>query len=156
MVGINSDRDGVAVSERSPRARMKSRIQVNPPMSSMLPAQSRKSSGICPQMQSKSQFTEIQQRLHLCNTQIRRDSNSTVSSYYGSMRSADMSRKSGLTSQGSTMRQGMGTSSFYDSISAFTSRRSSQFSTNTNGGTCVPPSPPSQLLAGQLQRLQNS
>lgn len=54
--------------------------------------------------QTKTQLTELQQRLQpTVNTQqqaqIRRDSNSTVSSYYGSMRSADMSRKSSLASQ---------------------------------------------------------
>lgn len=49
----------------------------------------------------------------------------------------------------------MATGSFYDPISAGSSRRSSQLSTATTGGTCIPPSPPSHLLAGQLQRLQN-
>lgn len=53
------------------------------------------------------------------------------------------------------MRPGINTGSFYDPISAGSSRRSSQLSTaTTGGGTGVPPSPPSHLLAGQLQRLQ--
>lgn len=54
------------------------------------------------------------------------------------------------------MRPGMGPSSFYDPISAGSSRRSSQLSTTTNGGVSIPPPPPSHLLAGQLQRLQSS
>lgn len=54
------------------------------------------------------------------------------------------------------MRPGMGPSSFYDPISAGSSRRSSQLSTATTGGVSIPPPPPSHLLAGQLQRLQSS
>lgn len=54
------------------------------------------------------------------------------------------------------MRPGIGPSSFYDPISAGSSRRSSQLSTTTNGGASIPPPPPSHLLAGQLQRLQSS
>ncbi|KAL3284723.1 hypothetical protein HHI36_018869 [Cryptolaemus montrouzieri] len=173
MVGIGSDRGEMTVSERSPRARIKPRIQIKPPVSPFLAPQKKNigitdlnrritdlkmESGINTQIPPKSLMADTQQKLQTNNTQtpIRRDSNSTVSSYYGSMRSADMSRKSSLASQGSSLRPGMGTSSFYDPISAGTSRRSSQLSTNTSGGTCVPPSPPSQLLAGQLQRLQNS
>ncbi|ERL88998.1 hypothetical protein D910_06376 [Dendroctonus ponderosae] len=53
--------------------------------------------------QTKTQLTELQQRLQpplsQQQAQIRRDSNSTVSTYYGSMRSADMSRKSSVASQ---------------------------------------------------------
>ncbi|XP_030750376.1 transcriptional activator cubitus interruptus isoform X2 [Sitophilus oryzae] len=113
------------------------------------------------QPQPKSQLTELQQRLQppvsqQQQAQIRRDSNSTVSSYYGSMRSADMSRKSSLASQVSSMKPGPGPGSFYDPISAGSSRRSSQLSTATTGGQCLPPPPPSHLLAGQLQRLQGS
>lgn len=108
--------------------------------------------------QTKTQLTELQQRLQPPVTQqqaqIRRDSNSTVSSYYGSMRSADMSRKSSLASQVSNMRPGQSPGSFYDPISAGSSRRSSQLSTATTGGQCLPPPPSSHLLAGQLQRLQ--
>ncbi|XP_076263287.1 transcriptional activator cubitus interruptus isoform X2 [Rhynchophorus ferrugineus] len=112
------------------------------------------------QPQPKTQLTELQQRLQppisQQQAQIRRDSSSTVSSYYGSMRSADMSRKSSLASQVSNMRPGQGPGSFYDPISAGSSRRSSQLSTVTTGGQCLPPPPPSHLLAGQLQRLQSS
>lgn len=57
------------------------------------------------------------------------------------------------------------TGSFYDPISAGSSRRSSQLSTNgvappgppcppNNTTTSLPPAPPSHLLAGHLQRLQ--
>ncbi|XP_050315521.1 transcriptional activator cubitus interruptus isoform X2 [Anthonomus grandis grandis] len=108
--------------------------------------------------QTKPQLTELQQRLQPPVTQqqvqVRRDSSSTVSSYYGSMRSADMSRKSSLASQVSNLRQG-GPGSFYDPISAGSSRRSSQLSTATTGGQCLIPPPSSHLLAGQLQRLQS-
>lgn len=72
------------------------------------------------------------------------------------MRSVDMSRKSSLASQASSMRPGVAPGSFYDPISLGSSRRSSQLSTATTGGTCIPPPPPSHLLAGQLQRLQTS
>lgn len=61
-------------------------------------------------------------------------------------------RKSSVASQASKMAPG----SFYDPISTGTSRRSSQLSTTTTGGTGVPPAPPSHLLAGHLQKLQNS
>lgn len=108
---------GVAVSERNPRTRMKPRLQTKPPsnLTTMSPAQ-RKNIGITDlnrrindlkmegtvNVTQKTQFTELQQRLQPpgnTQAQIRRDSNSTVSSYYGSMRSADMSRKSSLASQ---------------------------------------------------------
>lgn len=60
----------------------------------------------------------------------RRDSNSTVSTYYGSMRSADLSsRRSSQASVVSAVRMGLGPESFYDPISPGTSRRSSQMST---------------------------
>lgn len=64
----------------------------------------------------------------------RRDSNSTVSTYYGSMRSTDFgSRRSSQTSGVSAVRMGpAGPGSFYDPISPGTSRRSSQMS-NTSG-----------------------
>lgn len=57
----------------------------------------------------------------------RRDSNSTISTYYGSMRSADLSSR--RSSQASVVRMGPGPESFYDPISPGTSRRSSQMST---------------------------
>lgn len=53
------------------------------------------------------------------------------------------------------MRPGVGNNSFYDPISAGSSRRSSQLSTATTGGTSLPPPPPSHLLASQIQRLQS-
>lgn len=115
MVGIGTDR-GIAVSDRGSRARMKPRLQLKPPPSNLatMNVPQRKNIGITDlnkrindlKMESGTtqikQFTELQQRLQppvTNNTQIRRDSNSTVSSYYGSMRSADMSRKSSLASQ---------------------------------------------------------
>lgn len=176
MVGIGSER-GVAVGDgRIPRNRMKTRLQAKPTAMLQQPIANvqRKNIGITDlnrritdlkveggvvvQPQNKNQLTDLQQRLQpLGNTQaqIRRDSSSTVSSYYGSMRSADMSRKSSLASQTSGMRPGVGPSSFYDPISAGSSRRSSQLSTAT-GGVSIPPPPPSHLLVGQLQRLQTS
>lgn len=119
MVGIGTERGGMTISDRAPRSRLKPRLQAKPlsNMSSIAVAQ-RKNLGItdlnkritdlkveggttCPP-QNKTQLTELQQRLQPpgnTQAQIRRDSNSTVSSYYGSMRSADMSRKSSLASQ---------------------------------------------------------
>lgn len=54
--------------------------------------------------------------------------------------------------QASGLRPIAAPGSFYDPISAGSSRRSSQLSS----AGCVPPPPPSHLLAGQLQRLQQS
>ncbi|KAF5297393.1 hypothetical protein FQR65_LT01324 [Abscondita terminalis] len=171
MVGIGTERGSVTVGNASSRNRIKLRLQTKP--SGTLPALTaitRKNSGITDlnrritdlkvegTTNTKTQITELQQRLQPSTTaqpQIRRDSNSTVSSYYGSMRSADMSRKSSLASQASSMRPGAGGGSFYDPISAGSSRRSSQLSTATTGGVSVPPPPPSHLLVGQLQRLQS-
>lgn len=70
----------------------------------------------------------------------RRDSNSTVSTYYGSMRSTDFgSRRSSQASGVSAVRMGpVGPESFYDPISPGTSRRSSQMSTTS--GRINPPS----------------
>lgn len=92
------------------------------------------------------------------NQQIRRDSNnSTTSSSYYSMKSCDISRRSSQqshTSSMSTLRPNYvnyDPQSFYDPISAGSSRRSSQLSTN-EGGNYGPPS--SQLLSSHLARLQ--
>lgn len=92
------------------------------------------------------------------NQQFRRDSNnSTTSSSYYSMKSCDVSRRSSQqshTSSMSTLRPSNAgyvnydPQSFYDPISAGSSRRSSQLSTNDYG----PPS--SQLLSSHLARLQ--
>ncbi|KAK4873021.1 hypothetical protein RN001_015050 [Aquatica leii] len=170
MVGIGTDRNSVTIGNPASRNRIKLRLQAKPSGAlPTLPAATRKNLGITDLnrritdlkvegVPNKTQITELQQRLQPpVNTQpqIRRDSNSTVSSYYGSMRSADMSRKSSLASQASSMRPGVGGGSFYDPISAGSSRRSSQLSTATTGGVSVPPPPPSHLLVGQLQRLQS-
>lgn len=165
MVGMGTDRGGgIAVADRGGRTRMKSRLQTKPPPNLATINPGRKNIAITDlnrrindlKMEGnngtvKNQFTEIQQRLQPLGNQTvpRRDSNSTVSSYYGSMRSADMSRKSSLASQGSRLAVPATPGSFYDPISAGSSRRSSQMSSG------VPPSPPSHLLAGQLQRLQS-
>lgn len=119
MVGIGTERGTMAISDRLSRNRLKPRLQSKPVsnLSAVVSIQ-RKNLGItdlnkritdlkveggasCP-AQNKTQLTELQQRLQPpsgTQAQIRRDSNSTVSSYYGSMRSADMSRKSSLASQ---------------------------------------------------------
>ncbi|CAH1107176.1 unnamed protein product [Psylliodes chrysocephalus] len=172
MVGIGGERGGLTVAERAPRIRMKHLTKGKPTTIPTMNTQRKniadlnrritdlKMEGNTGSAQTKTQLTDLQQRLQptIGNTpaQIRRDSNSTVSSYYGSMRSADMSRKSSLASQASSMRPGVAPGSFYDPISVGSSRRSSQLSTTTTGGACIPPSPPSHLLAGQLQKLQNS
>ena len=91
------------------------------------------------------------------NPQIRRDSNnSTTSSSYYSMKSCDISRRSSQqshTSSMSTLRPNYVNydPQFYDPISAGSSRRSSQLSTN-EGASYGPPS--SQLLSSHLARLQ--
>lgn len=109
---------------------------------------------------------------------IRRDSvTSNASSFYCSMKSADISRRSSQTSQHSTIlsppsaaNQGVlgmrananaghinyNTSSFYDPISPGSSRRSSQLSTMATGGQSLPPPPSSTLLSTHLQRFQNA
>lgn len=119
MVGIGNDRGGIAINDRLSRNRMKPRLQAKPVsnLSSVSSGQRKNigitdlnrritdlkmEGGITNQTQTKTQLTELQQRLQPpgnTQAQIRRDSNSTVSSYYGSMRSADMSRKSSLASQ---------------------------------------------------------
>ncbi|KAJ8919640.1 hypothetical protein NQ315_006166 [Exocentrus adspersus] len=169
MVGIGSERATVALADRSSRMRMK---HLGKPKPSSIPTLTAQRKNIADlnrritdlkmepgQTQTKTQLTELQQRLQPLGStqaQIRRDSNSTVSSYYGSMRSADMSRKSSLASQASSMRPGVAPGSFYDPISVGSSRRSSQLSNVTTGSACIPPPPPSHLLAGQLQRLQSA
>lgn len=87
---------------------------------------------------------------------VRKDSATSIaSSYYGSMRSADFSRRSSQISHTSSGRGGQ-THSLYDPISPGSSRRSSQLSTTTNGGQSLPPAPSSHLLAAHLQRLDPS
>ncbi|XP_063976896.1 transcriptional activator cubitus interruptus-like isoform X1 [Diachasmimorpha longicaudata] len=75
-------------------------------------------------------LSDLQLRLQPLS-EPRRDSSSTVSTYYGSMRSTDFgSRRSSQASAVSTARIGpAGPGSFYDPISPGTSRRSSQMST---------------------------
>lgn len=76
-------------------------------------------------------LSDLQLRLQPLS-EPRRDSNSTVSTYYGSMKSTDFgsSRRSSQASGVSAIRTGpIGPGSFYDPISPGTSRRSSQMST---------------------------
>lgn len=84
-------------------------------------------------------LSDLQLRLQPLN-EPRRDSNSTVSTYYGSMKSTDFgSRRSSQASAVSAVRMGQtGPGSFYDPISPGTSRRSSQMSTTS--GRMNPPS----------------
>ncbi len=117
-------------------------------------------SPMCP-AKSIRNMTDLQTRLQPPqiggNTSNRRDSsNSNASSYYCSMKSADMSRRSSQTSQLSTLRPNYATSSFYDPISPGSSRRSSQLSTITNGGQSLAPPPSSHLIATHLQRLESN
>lgn len=122
MVGLGTDRNATmpSVQDRNnARNRMKARLQSKcipsggsmPPLTPLPSVPQRRSVAITdlnrritdlrmengPGPQTRAQ-TDTQQRLQPLS-QIRRDSNSTVSSYYGSMRSADMSRKSSLASQ---------------------------------------------------------
>ncbi|XP_059609669.1 transcriptional activator cubitus interruptus [Phlebotomus argentipes] len=84
---------------------------------------------------------------------IRKDSATSVaSSYYGSMRSADISRRSSQISHVSS--RGIAAQSLYDPISPGSSRRSSQMSTTTTGGQSFPPVPSSHLLTAHLQRFE--
>lgn len=185
MVGLGNERTGTAtIQDRLNRSRLKPRMQSKGIATFPTPSQNfqpnRRHIGITDLnrrindlkmegSQNKGQ-TDLQTKNQI-STQvpIRRDSNSTVSSYYGSMKSSDMSRKSSIASQVSAVRPAIG--SFYDPISAGSSRRSSQLSTGTTGGTAihpnalqnnqnhtmsVPPAPPSQLLASHLQRLQSN
>lgn len=122
------------------------------------------------------QTTEIPLRLLLpttstttsCTNTIRRDSIcSNASSFYCSMKSTDISRRSSQTSQYSNIlssppntANGYGmqqnahinhinynASSFYDPISPGSSRRSSEMSTITTGGHSLPPPASSHLLS---------
>lgn len=154
---------GMGVAVGSPRHRFKGRLQTKP--LSNIPEVNRhqivelnrrindlKMEPGVPQIKQNTQLTDLQQRLQ----PTRRDSNnSTVSSYYCSMRSADMSRRSSQLSQlSSTMRPNYNTPSFYDPISPGSSRRSSQVSTITNGGQSLPPPPSSHhIFSTNLQRL---
>ena len=85
-------------------------------------------SGPAPNRQTS--LADLQLRLQPLS-EPRRDSNSTVSTYYGSMKSADFgsSRRSSQASGVSAIRPGpIGPGSFYDPISPGNSRRSSQLS----------------------------
>lgn len=100
---------------------------------------------------NKNATNDLNTKLNTITPQIRRDStNSTVSSYYCSMRSADISRRSSQNSQMSSLstmrRTNYNSPSFYDPISPGSSRRSSQISMTTTGGHCLPPPPSSHLL----------
>lgn len=109
----------------------------------------------------KNATNDIKTKLSTVTPQIRRDStNSTVSSYYCSMRSTDMSRRSSQNSQMSSIstmrRMYNNSSSFYDPISPGSSRRSSQISMTTTGGRCLPPPPSSHLLTNHQYSRQQS
>lgn len=122
------------------------------------------------------QTTEIPLRLQLpttstitaCTNTVRRDSIcSNASSFYYSMKSTDISRRSSQASQYSNIlssppntANGYGmqqnahinhinynASSFYDPISPGNSRRSSEMSTITTGGHSLPPPASSHLLS---------
>lgn len=122
------------------------------------------------------QTTEIPLRLQLpttatmtsCTNTIRRDSIcSNASSFYYSMKSTDVSRRSSQASQysnilssppntgnGYGMQQNAhinhinyNASSFYDPISPGSSRRSSEMSTITTGGHSLPPPASSHLMS---------
>lgn len=123
MVGLgSSDRGGggvgvgVAINDRFRANRMKPQVRLKPMPNLPSINSNQKRNPIITDLnkritdlkmeggpqQTKVQLTDLQQRLQPpggTQAQIRRDSNSTVSSYYGSMRSADMSRKSSLASQ---------------------------------------------------------
>lgn len=76
-------------------------------------------------------LADLQVRLQTLANEPRRDSNCTVSTSYGSMKSADFnsSRRSSQASCVSAIRIGTtGPGSFYDPISTGSSRRSSQMS----------------------------
>ncbi|KAJ6641765.1 Transcriptional activator cubitus interruptus, partial [Pseudolycoriella hygida] len=172
------------VSERNSRNRFRGRLQAKGISAlSNIPEVNRRSIGIgelnrrivdmkmepgptilppamCP-TKSLQNSTDLQTRLQPpqinTNTSARRDSsNSNASSFYCSMKSADMSRRSSQTSQLSTMRPSYASSSFYDPISPGSSRRSSQLSTVTNGGQSLAPPPSSHLITSHLQRLNDS
>ncbi|XP_034941106.1 transcriptional activator cubitus interruptus isoform X2 [Chelonus insularis] len=87
-------------------------------------------------------LSDLQLRLQPLS-EPRRDSNSTVSTYYGSMRSTDFgSRRSSQASAISAVRIGpAGPGSFYDPISPGTSRRSSQMSTTSGRVNATGPLP---------------
>lgn len=183
-VGPNSGGLSNIVSERNSRNRFRGRLQAkgNSALSN-IPEVNRGNIGIgelnrriidmkmesCPTIlppptcptKSIQSMTDLQTRLQPPqiggNTSNRRDSaNSNASSFYCSMKSADMSRRSSQTSQLSTMRPSYTASSFYDPISPGSSRRSSQLSTITNGGQSLAPPPSSHLITSHLQRLESN
>lgn len=88
--------------------------------------------GVVGSQMRQTSLSDLQLRLQPLS-EPRRDSNSTVSTYYGSMKSTDFgSRRSSQASGVSAIRMGpVGPGSFYDPISPGTSRRSSQISTTS-------------------------
>lgn len=115
------------------------------------------------QQQRQTSLADLQLRLQpFGNTEPRRDSNCTVSTYYGSMKSADFgsSRRSSQASNISAIRPGqMGPGSFYDPISPGCSRRSSQMSTastrfNVSGQPLGPFSTSNLVVQTQNMSLQ--
>jgi transcriptional activator cubitus interruptus len=117
--------------------------------------------GVTPNRQTS--LSDLQLRLQPLS-EPRRDSNSTVSTYYGSMKSTDFgsSRRSSQASGVSAIRTGpIGPGSFYDPISPGTSRRSSQMSTtsarmNGNGQLQGPYSTNNLVVQTQNMSLQVS
>lgn len=186
MVNWGANTGGLSngVSERNSRNRFRGRLQAKGISAlSNIPEVNRRNIGIgelnrriidmkmepCPTIlsppmcptKSVQNMTDLQTRLQppaiTGNATNRRDSsNSNASSFYCSMQSADMSRRSSQTSQLSTMRPSYTASSFYDPISPGSSRRSSQLSTITNGGQSLAPPPSSHLITTHLQRLESS
>lgn len=120
MVGLGNDRSSniSTMNDRNSRTRMKSRLQTKyissgvPPLSSqqrrnvVLTELNKRITDLKMEggVQTRAQ-NDPQTKLQPSAAQTRRDSNSTTSSFYGSMRSADMSRKSSLASQVNIIRK---------------------------------------------------
>lgn len=155
------------------RRPMNTKLEPNVPCSNVT-SQSIPSSAIDVQ-NNLTNVTSLTTVTSIANSNVRRDSiSSNASSFYYSMKSADVSRRSSQTSQYSTMmspphsaygpyglqsnqnQMNCNASSFYDPISPGSSRRSSEMSTVTTGGHSLPPPPSSHLLSCHLQRLQQN
>nr|CAD7423769.1 unnamed protein product [Timema monikensis] len=172
VVGTGGDQpNNLPVTDRNNRNRLKTRLQAKgistlPPLPNitgvrrgLLPPNlgdlnrritdlKMEGSKLSPTSQTQTQLIDLQLRLAppglvAQQPNSRRDSNSTVSTYYGSMKSGEMgsSRRSSQASQASAcVRPGSGrVTSFYDPISPGSSRRSSQLSSSgvpaTGSGT---------------------
>nr|CAD7258275.1 unnamed protein product [Timema shepardi] len=172
VVGTGGDQpNNLPVTDRNNRNRLKTRLQAKgistlPPLPNitgvrrgLLPPNlgdlnrritdlKMEGTKLSPTSQTQTQLIDLQLRLAppglvAQQPNSRRDSNSTVSTYYGSMKSGEMgsSRRSSQASQASAcVRPGSGrVTSFYDPISPGSSRRSSQLSSSgvpaTGSGT---------------------